>query len=324
MINSITDVAGIKVGHAQDFEGGTGSTVVLCEEGAVGGVDVRGGAPGTRETDLLDPKNLVDKVHGIYLSGGSAFGLDGATGVMKYLEERGKGFDVGITKVPIVPAAVIFDLSVGDYRARPDAGMGYQACQNASAVSDMMGSIGAGTGATVGKLLGDRFSMKGGLGTASIRLGELVVGALVVTNCLGDVVDPQTGRILAGALNYEKNGFADTMNLIKSGLASNTPPGSNTTIGVVATNAKLTKAKANKIASMAHNGYARTIRPVHTLHDGDTVFCLSIGNIEADTSIIGALAAEVMSEAVVRSVTKATCLYNKKTYAELLPYLTHS
>lgn len=209
MDSSITDVKGIKVGHAQDYEGGTGCTVVLCEEGAVCGVDVRGGAPGTRETDLLNPGNLVDKVHGIYLSGGSAFGLDGAAGVMRYLEEIGKGFDAGIAKVPIVPGAVIFDLTVGDPGARPDAQMGYDACKRATDSNSMMGSIGAGTGATVGKILGDEYSMKGGLGTASIKIGELTVGALVVTNSLGDVVDPESGRILAGALNSDKTEFVD-------------------------------------------------------------------------------------------------------------------
>lgn len=318
MENSITDIEGIKVGHAQNLVGGTGCTVVLCENGAVGGVDVRGGAPGTRETDLLNPLNLVEEVHGVYLGGGSAFGLDGVAGVMKYLEEINKGFDVGVTRVPIVPAAVIFDLSIGDPGVRPDAKMGYEACMSATSKKFMTGSIGAGTAATVGKIFGDEFCMKGGIGTASIRVGELVVGAIIVTNCLGDVINPETGQILAGALNKDKTSFANTIKFIKSGMFFNPPIGTNTTIGVIATNAKLTKAGANKIASMAHNGLARTIRPVHTMHDGDTIFCLSTGKIEADTSIVGTLAAEIAAEAVTKSVTEATSLFNIKSYHELL------
>ncbi|WP_422446642.1 P1 family peptidase [Thermoanaerobacterium sp. DL9XJH110] len=317
MLDCITDVKGIKVGHAQDLDAATGCTVVLCEEGAVGGAEVRGGAPGTRETDLLGPRNLVEKVHGVYLSGGSAFGLDGASGVMRYLEERGIGFDVGVTKVPIVPAAVLFDLTVGDYRKRPDFAMGYEACLNATDNNDMMGNVGAGTGATVGKFLGDEFSMKGGLGTASIRVGDLVVGALVAVNCLGDVIDPDTGEIVAGALNETKTGFADTMKLMKAGVTGPGGFGRNTTIGVVATNAALTKAGAGKVASMAHNGYARTIRPVHTMYDGDTVFCLSCGRVRAEVSIVGALAAEVVAKAVVRAVRSAETLGGKISHKDL-------
>lgn len=317
MMDCITDVKGIKVGHAQDLDAATGCTVVLCEEGAVGGAEVRGGAPGTRETDLLGPRNLVEKVHGVYLSGGSAFGLDGASGVMRYLEERGIGFDVGVTKVPIVPAAVLFDLTVGDYRKRPDFAMGYEACLNATDNNDMMGNVGAGTGATVGKFLGDEFSMKGGLGTASIKVGDLVVGALVAVNCLGDVIDPDTGEIVAGALNETKTGFADTMKLMKAGVTGAGGFGRNTTIGVVATNAALTKAGAGKVASMAHNGYARTIRPVHTMYDGDTVFCLSCGRVRAEVSIVGALAAEVVAKAVVRAVRSAGTLGGKISHKDL-------
>mgnify|MGYP000415426400 CR=1 FL=1 len=310
----LTDVKGILVGHAQNYEAGTGCTVVLCKGGAVAGVDVRGGAPGTRETDLLAPENLVQKVHAIYLSGGSAFGLDGASGVMRFLEENNVGFDVGVTKVPIVPAAVIFDLNVGDFRIRPDFKMGYEACLNASDGVFATGNVGAGTGATVGKYLGDQHSMKGGLGTHSIKVGDLIVAGLVVVNCRGDVVDPATGEILAGALNETKTGFANTMELIKRDLASKNAFPGNTTIGVVATNASLTKAQAKKVASMAHNGYAMAIRPVHTLVDGDTVFCLSLGKVSADVSIVGALAAEAMAGSIVNAIKSAAPIYGRPAY----------
>ncbi|AEE91311.1 conserved protein of unknown function [Tepidanaerobacter acetatoxydans Re1] len=318
MLGYLTDVKGIQVGHAQDYEAGTGCTVVLCSEGAVAGVDVRGGAPGTRETDLMAPENLVQKVHAVYLSGGSAFGLDGASGVMHYLEKKGIGFDVGVTKVPIVPAAVIFDLTVGDFRKRPDFNMGYEACLNTKTKNDVLGNIGAGTGATVGKYFGDEFSMKGGLGTASIKIGELVVAALVVVNCLGDVTDNDTGNILAGALNKTKTGFANTIESIKNELKSKNFFGRNTTIGVVATNASLSKSGAKKTASMAHDGFARTIRPVHTMFDGDTIFCLSLGNIEADVTTIGILAAEVVAKAVVCAVKSAEPMYGRKAYKSFI------
>lgn len=310
-MDCLTDVRGIRVGHAGDLQAATGCTVVICESGAVAGVDVRGGAPGTRETDLLDSKNLVEKVHALYLSGGSAFGLDGASGVMRYLEERDIGFDTGVAKVPIVPGAVIFDLSIGDSKKRPDFKMGYDACLNASDKNDMMGNVGAGIGATVGKYFGDEFSMKGGLGTASIRAGDLLVGALVVVNCLGDVVDPENGTIIAGTLNMEKTGFANTIELMKRGFSGGAGLGRNTTIGVIATNARLSKAGANKAASMAHNGLARTIKPVHTMYDGDAIFCLSTGEIDADISIVGALAAEAVAKAVVRAVESAETLYGR-------------
>jgi L-aminopeptidase/D-esterase-like protein len=316
-VDSITDVKGIKVGHAQDLVAATGCTVVICEKGAVAGADVRGGAPGTRETDLLKPQNLVEKIHAIYLSGGSAFGLDGASGVMHYLEERGIGFDTGVAKVPIVSGAVIFDLNIGNPKKRPDLDMGYEACLNATDKNDAMGNVGAGTGATVGKFLGDEFSMKGGLGTASIKAGELIVGAIVVVNCLGDVVDPDTGRIIAGALSKDKTCFADTMKLIKNGAAGGGGLGRNTTIGVVATNAGLSKAGANKVASMAHNGLARTIRPVHTMYDGDTIFCMATGEVDGDISIVGSLAAEVAAIAVVRAVKSAESLAGIPAYRDL-------
>lgn len=273
--DAITDVPGIKVGHSQVLKGGTGCTVILCEKGAVGGADVRGGAPGTRETDLLNPVNLVDKVHAIYLGGGSAFGLDGASGVMRYLEERGIGFDVGITKVPIVPGAVLFDLNVGDYQIRPTADMGYHACLNASEMENRQGNIGAGTGATVGKILGGLHCMKSGIGTASLKCQKLLIGAIVAVNCFGDVVDPYNGEIIAGALTEDKKGFVNTISIIKNASSlenSGNHFSTNTTIGIIATNAKINKAEATKIAMMAQNGYARAIIPAHTMFDGDTFF----------------------------------------------------
>ncbi len=314
MLNSLTDVKGIQVGHAQDYEAGTGCTVIICKDGATAGVDVRGGAPGTRETDLLLPGNLIQKVHAIYISGGSSFGLDGVSGVMHFLEKHQIGFNVGVTKVPIVPGAVIFDLNIGDYRRRPDFKMGHTACLNAMEKNDAMGNIGAGTGATVGKYFGDKYSMKGGLGTASIKIGELVVAALVVVNCLGDVIDPSTEDILAGALNKTKTSFVNTIKAIKKDLTMANSFGKNTTLGVIATNGFLSKSEASKVASMAHNGYARTIRPTHTMFDGDTIFCLSLGNIKTDVSIVGVLAAEVMAEAIVRGIKSVDPLYGIESY----------
>ncbi|WZL71653.1 P1 family peptidase [Clostridiaceae bacterium 35-E11] len=313
-----TDIEGIQVGNAQNLEAATGCTVVICKEGATAGVDVRGGAPGTRETDLLNPVNLVEQVHAIFLSGGSAFGLDAATGVMEYLEEKGIGFDVGVAKVPIVSGAVLFDLTTGSPNIRPDKAMGYKASENATNKDCPEGTIGAGTGATVGKFLGPEFSMKGGLGAYCLQVGELKVGALVAVNCLGDVIDPKTGNILAGALNEDKTTFANTEEKMiqqynnKKNLFSG-----NTTIGIIATNAKLTKSQATKIASMAHNGYGRTMRPAHSMVDGDTIFTLSTGNVEADMNVVGLLATRVMEEAVIRAIKKATPLGDYKCYKDL-------
>ena len=311
--NSITDVPSIKVGHAHDLDALTGVTVVLCEAGAVGGVDQRGGAPGTRETDLLWPMHLVQKVHAVVLTGGSAFGLDSAAGVVKYLEEKGVGFDVGVARVPIVPAAVLFDLAIGKSDVRPDAAMGYAACRNASRNEASNGSVGAGAGATVGKILGMRQAMKSGVGTASIDLGRgLIVGSLFAVNALGDVVDPKTGQIIAGARKTRsargKLAFADTLTVIKSfpGRQPLRRAGrSNTVIGVVATNADLTKEQANKVAQMAHDGLARTIRPAHTMFDGDTIFALATGRKKADVNLVGAYAAEVTAQAIVNAVLNA-------------------
>lgn len=317
VLNSITDVPGIKVGHADDAEALTGCTVVLYEEGAVGGVDQRGGAPGTREVDALHPMHLVQKAHAVVLSGGSAFGLDAATGAVKWLEERGVGFDVRVAKVPIVPAAILFDLGIGRADVRPDAAMGYRACQNASAARPPEGNAGAGMGCTVGKILGPGQAMKGGIGTASADLGGgVVVGAIVAVNAFGDVVE--NGKIVAGARSKDigpvpavgaPGYFADTLTVMKSFVGKTilhfARGGEDTVIGVVATNAKLTKEEANKVAQMAHDGLARTIRPAHTMLDGDTLFALATGDKSADVNIVGAYAAEVVAQAILNGVRAA-------------------
>ena len=307
MHNDITDIPGIRVGHDTNLEAGTGCTVILCDTPAVGGVDVRGGAPATRETDLLHPLHMVEEVHAIVLTGGSAFGLDAAGGVMRYLEEHSIGIDVGVAKVPIVPAAAILDLGFGSASVRPDAASGYRACEQATAEAIPQGNIGAGTGATVGKLLGPGFMMKGGLGSASTRMDDgTLVGAIVVVNALGDVIDPQTQQVIAGARN-PLGGF----------IASN--PFDNTTIAVIATSANLPKDATNKVAQMAHDGIAQVIRPAHTMFDGDTVFALALGTAsqpkrEAATtasqvSMIGATAAATLARAILNAVRNATALH---------------
>jgi L-aminopeptidase/D-esterase-like protein len=315
--NAITDVSGIRVGHVDDREALTGCTVVLCEKGAVGGVDQRGGAPGTRETDLLRPMHLVQKVHAIVLAGGSAFGLDSATGVVRYLEEKDVGFDVRIAKVPIVPAAILLDLGIGRSDIRPDAEMGYQACMHATEDPPQEGNVGAGTGATVGKILGDIGSMKSGIGTASVEIGGgAIVGAIVAVNCFGDVLDPATGEIVAGARTTKvgpvqiggDEPFADTQAVMKS-LAGKTilrfAARTNTVIGVIATNAQLSKEETNYIARMGHDGLARVVRPAHTLFDGDTLFALSTGTKKADVNTVGAYGADVVAQAIYRAVLAA-------------------
>ncbi len=315
--NSIIDVPGIRVGHETDDSALTGCTVILCSDGAVGGVDQRGGAPGTRETDLLSPMHMVEKVHAVLLAGGSAYGLDAASGVMKFLEEQGIGFNAGVARIPIVPAAILFDLGIGDSNIRPDAAMGYRASQNASSEPPAEGNIGAGSGCTVGKILGTGQAMKSGIGTASLEIGGgIVVGAIVAVNAFGDIFDPERKTIIAGAratqmgpLKLGSEGyFADTLEVMKS-LAGRTimsfASRANTVIGVVATNAKLDKNETNKVAQMAHNGLARTIQPAHTMFDGDTIFALSTGKKKADVNIVGAFAVEVMAEAILRGVRAA-------------------
>ena len=293
----ITKVPGFQVGHASDFKNVTGCTVVLCPPGTVGGVDVRGSAAGTRQLDTLVNYHLVTEVHAVLISGGSAFGLDAAGGVMEYLEQQGRGFDVSVTRVPIVPTAVVFDLSVGNYQVRPDKAMGYAACQAASGEPQGDGSLGAGTGATIGKLLGINQATKGGLGTAFVEGPDgLQVGALVVVNALGDVVNPETGEILAGARKSpDSREFADSTQLIRQGLVRRRFGEPNTTIGIVATNARLTREEARKIAQWGHDALARCIRPVHTMFDGDTVFALAHPKVDSDLHIIGVLADTVLS-----------------------------
>jgi L-aminopeptidase/D-esterase-like protein len=305
--HTITDVPGIEVGQVTDEQALTGCTVVLCRKGATVGVSVRGGGPGTRETDLCRPAHpLVTQAHAILLTGGSAFGLAAADGVMRYLEEQGIGYDTGVARVPIVPAAVIWDLAVGDGQVRPDAAMGYAACQAASPDPVAEGNVGAGTGAAVGWLLGKDRCTKGGLGTASVDLGGgVVVGAIVVVNALGDVVDPQTGQIIAGTRKPFGQGFAGSLETMRTLLGKAAMAMTHTVIGVVATNAALDIPQVNFVAEMAHDGVARAVRPAHTLLDGDTLFALSAGRKRSDPNLVGAYAAEVVAVAIVRAVRAA-------------------
>ncbi|MFN7042427.1 MAG: P1 family peptidase [Acidovorax temperans] len=305
---SITRVAGIEVGHFTDTRRPTGCTVVMAREGAVAGVDVRGAAPGTRETDLLHPSNLVDKVHAIMLAGGSAWGLEAATGAVRWLEERGVGLDVAVGRLPIVPAAVLFDLLVGDMRIRPDAAAGYAACAAASGADPTEGNVGAGAGAVVGKVFGIQHAMKGGVGTASITVDGVTVGALIACNALGDVIDPDTGHVMAGARTDDGQGMRDTRRALLRGQ----PPqpllaGTNTTIGVVATDAILTKVQAHRLAISAHDGLARSINPVHTMSDGDTLFSLGTGRAGKSLGmmVLATMAAEATARATVRAVQAA-------------------
>jgi L-aminopeptidase/D-esterase-like protein len=308
MYSSITDVSGVKVGHYTDKKAATGCTVILCEQGAVAGVDVSGSSPGTRETDLLQPGNSVEMVQAIVLSGGSAFGLDAATGVMRYLEERGFGYETSAGRVPIVPAAIIFDLNIGDSGIRPGASEGYQACLAATDIEVAEGCVGAGTGATVGKVLGMERAVKSGLGTASQKIaGDIVVAALMVVNAVGDVIEPGTGKMLAGPRKPDESGFLSTSELLKGELEEAVPP-FNTVIGVVATDAKLNKIEANKLARVAQVGIARTIDPCHTMYDGDALFALSSGDKDADVNALGAAAAEVVAEAIIRAIRSAEAL----------------
>lgn len=301
----ITDVPGIRVGHATDLQALTGCTVVLCEDGAIGGVEVLGGAPGTRETELLRPMHLVERVHAVLLTGGSAFGLAAADGVMRFLEARGRGFDMGVARVPIVPAAVIFDLGVGDASVRPTVAMGLAACQAAAPGPVQEGTVGVGTGATVGKLFGATAAMKGGVGTWSLTLpGDVVVGALVVINAFGDVWDEETGKILAGAWNHESGQFFDTAKMVMTISLPDIGP-THTTLGVIATNAKLTKEEVNSLARRAHDGFARVIRPVHSRYDGDVAFALALGDRQANLDALGEATAQVAAIAIKRAVRLA-------------------
>ena len=304
----LTDVVGLEVGHATHPQRPTGCSVVIARQGAVAGVDVRGAAPGTRETDLLAPANLVQQVHGLCLAGGSAWGLDAASGVMRWLEAQGIGLDTGASLVPIVPAAVVFDLGVGDGRIRPDAALGYQACTQATPEAGLQGNVGAGSGALVGKLFGMSLAMRGGLGSASLRVQGFTVAAMVVCNAVGDVLDPATGQALAGARcddGLHLRVSRDAM--LRGELPERLLAGTNTTIGVVATDARLTKAQAQRLAQVSHDGLARAINPVHTMLDGDTLFALATGQTEQrpDMLLLATLAAEVTARAVVNAVRAA-------------------
>jgi L-aminopeptidase/D-esterase-like protein len=305
---AITDVAGIEAGHFTDARRPTGCTVVLAREGAVAGVDVRGAAPGTRETDLLEPSNLVDRVHAVMLSGGSAWGLDAAGGAMRWLDERGVGLAVGPGRVPIVPAAVLFDLYLGDPAIRPDAAAGYAACEAASRRPPQEGCVGAGAGAIVGKVFGLERAMKGGVGTVSLQVGGFTVGAIVACNAIGDVVDPDTGAVLAGARTDDGKGLLDARRALLAGMPhKRLVAGASTSIGVVATDAVLTKPQAARLATVAHDGFARSINPAHTLFDGDTLFALGTGasGRPADMVLLSVLVAEAVALATVRAVRAA-------------------
>ena len=308
---SITRVAGIEVGHFTDTRRPTGCTVVMARAGAVGGVDVRGAAPGTRETDLLDPCNLVEKVHAIVLAGGSAWGLDAATGAVRWLEEQGVGLDVGVGRLPLVPAAVLFDLLVGDMRVRPDAAAGYAACAAASSADPAEGNVGAGTGASVGKMFGIARAMKGGVGTASVTVDGVTVGALIACNAVGDVIDPDTAQTVCGARTADGLHLLDSRRaLLRGELPQSILPGTNTTIGVVATDAVITKAQAQRLAVAAHDGLARSINPVHTQLDGDTLFTLGTGvaGKHPGMLVLAAMAAEATARATLRAVQMARSL----------------
>jgi L-aminopeptidase/D-esterase-like protein len=309
MNHAITDVPGFQVGHAQDLRGATGCTVVLCPPGTVGGLDVRGSAAGTRQTDSLHPFHFVDEVHAVLLSGGSAFGLDASAGVMRFLEEKAIGYPTSAARVPIVPTAILYDLGIGEGKVRPDREMGFQACLNSRGGKVEEGSVGAGAGASVGKLLGIRWATKGGVGTSSrMQPGGVLVGALVVVNAFGDVIDPKEGKILAGARDPQNPLlFINSADRIKKGGSMPRPEKGfqNTTLGVVATNAKLTKRQAIKVAQMAQSGFARTIRPIHSTVDGDLIFALSAGEERADVNAVGILAEEAVAESVQRAIREA-------------------
>lgn len=313
--DTLTLISGIKVGHITDIEGATGCTVVLCPPHTVGAVDVRGGAPGTRETDLLQPYNHVEVVTAVALSGGSAFGLATADGVMRWHQERGVGYKSGTGYiVPIVPTAILFDLAVGKDGIRPNADMGYQACEDATTAPVEQGSVGAGTGARIGAMLGNERASKGGIGSASIQLSNgLIIAALMAVNAVGDVID-ENGQILAGLRTEDGTGFVGMLNAMTAMLNTTIQPNprENTVIGVVATNGKLSKAHTHKIAQMAHDGIARAVNPSHTMYDGDTIFSLATGEIPADPTLVGAYAAEVVAKAIRNAVREATTIADVK------------
>ncbi|MBS4536269.1 P1 family peptidase [Clostridium sp. D2Q-14] len=313
----IKDIEGIYVGNAEYKNGPTGCTVIISEKGSVAGVDVRGGSPGTRETDLLKPENLVKNIHSVVLSGGSAYGLDASSGVMEFLEEKNIGFNTGVAKVPIVCSAVLFDLNLGDPKIRPDKTLGYRACENAYNRKFKDGSYGAGAGATIGKLYGLDRAMKGGIGSYGLQVGNLKVLSLVAVNALGDIVDNEKNEIIAGLLDKDKNLISTEDEMLKNYDNKKNLFGQNTTIGVVITNGKFSKSEANKIASMAHNGYGRAIRPSHSTFDGDTIFTMATGNIEADINAVGMLSAITMERAILKAVKLAESKDRVLSYRDL-------
>lgn len=315
---NISDMGEFRIGSAQNKPAGTGCTVIICEEGAVAGVNVRGGSPGTRETDALDPCNNRQSIHAVILAGGSAFGLDAAGGVMQFLEEKGVGRDVAVTKVPIVCGAILFDLKCGDYRIRPDHQMGYDACLNAYIELPEQGNIGAGTGATIGKTKGTEFAMKGGLGMACFQVGALKVGVVIAVNCVGDIFDQTENCLIAGVLSDDKRSLASTEEIMLSNHEDKTDLFSgNTIIGTVITNAKLDKAQANKLASISHNGIARGVRPAHTVFDGDTIFTMATGEVEANPDVVAILAVRAVEQAILNAVKKAEAAYGYKSYEDI-------
>ena len=315
----ISEMEGFLVGNSQDFAAGTGCTVVIHEQGAVAGVDVRGGSPGTRETDALNPCNLRESIHAVLLAGGSAFGLDAAGGVMEFLEEKGVGRDVAVTKVPIVCGAILFDLKCGDYKIRPDKRMGYDACRNACASLPEQGNYGAGTGATVGKARGPEYAMKGGLGIACFQVGTLKVGAVMAVNCVGDIFDEKENRVIAGILGGDRKTLANSEDYMLSHYTDRTDFFSeNTIIGTVITNARLSKAQANKLASVSQNGIARAVRPAHTVFDGDTIFTMAVGKVEAGLDVVGILAVRAVEQAIINSVKNAKTAYGYPSYRQIL------
>ena len=300
---SIMDIGGFRIGHAQNQDAATGCTVLICDEMSPTGVDVRGGGPASRETQILSPVAHADAINAILLSGGSAFGLDAAGGVQKYLEEQGMGFDVGVAKVPLVCQSCIFDLGVGRADLRPDGAMAYEACQNASYAPPEEGNAGVGIGCSVGKLRGMERAMKAGFGTYALQVGPIKVGALVAVNALGDIYEGETP--IAGLLNKERTALSNSIRELLEDVDNMTLPGGNTTLGIVVTNAAMTKSQLTKVAGMAHNGYARAIRPVHTMADGDSIYALSTGKLPADVNLIGILAALAMEKAIIRAVKQS-------------------
>lgn len=315
----ITDIKGIQIGQEENVEAGTGCTVIICKEGATAGVDVRGGGPATRETDLLNPINMVQQVNAIMLSGGSAFGLDAASGAMQYLEERNCGFDMKVAHVPIVCGASLFDLTVGDPNIRPDKKMGYQACLNSEKNEPVKeGNYGAGCGASIGKIIGPQCAMKGGIGTSAVQINDVQVGAIVAVNACGNVVDYRTNAQLAGIYDQEHDCIIPAEEVIFQQMEKlRELPSGNTTIGCVVTNVKLDKAQCTKIAGIAHNGYARAIHPVHTMSDGDTIFVLSTNEVEIMPDAVGILATEMIAKAINRAIRAATSAYGLKSYQDI-------